>query len=199
MKVEGIWKPAGRMAAYNKDMCIKDGIMQVALINGKKKEEEYALKECNSYKSFVTEAAYIFPANNPNEDIIIHVEEHDGHLITILSNLLMEYDGRGLIVGSEYVHEDDYQFVAADFESKLRHHLNDRNPIPMTSMHAPQPFGVGMMGMMGGTMDMYSMQQTAQMTSEADKASGEDAWTCSCGHVNVRGKFCGECGMKKSI
>ena len=66
--------------------------------------------------------------------------------------------------------------------------------------------GLGMMGGMGGGMNVSSlmqqgaMQQQAQQTQPMMQAAppAADSWTCSCGAVNT-GKFCAECGSPKPV
>lgn len=150
MKIEGIWKAAGRLSSYNNDLIIKDGVMELSVFGKETEKGEYVLTECNKYKDLTEEVKYISLSDRPNhEEMILHEEEHDGHLISILSFMTMEYDGRGLIVLLEYVHEDDYQYISSDFTSNIYHFHNDREVTPMMNMDKSSMLGMGMMGMQG--------------------------------------------------
>lgn len=197
LKVDGTWKAVGRLASYNKVLTIKDGVIEYSAFGTENRRDEFKLTECAGYKNITEEVMYISIAGKSrDDDVIIHAEEHNGHLISIVSFMTMEYDGRGLIVISEYVHEDDYQYVSENFTSNIYHFCNDREATPMMKMDTSVLLGANMMGMMGmfGAGKMPSM--TGPNVSEPTETSGEGEWTCSCGYVNS-GKFCGSCGMKK--
>lgn len=57
---------------------------------------------------------------------MIYHEEND---IPILSDTIMEYDGRGEIIIREYVREQDNVKIPKDFCSELRKARNHRKPI----------------------------------------------------------------------
>lgn len=58
---------------------------------------------------------------------MIYHEEND---IPILSDTIMEYDGRGEIIIREYVREQDIGKIPEDFCSELQKTRNHRKPIP---------------------------------------------------------------------
>ena len=72
----------------------------------------------------------ILKGTPPVESYLIHPEDVDGRKVWILSDTLFEYDGRGLVIFSEYCRASDRKYVADDYESTLKHKLNDREAIP---------------------------------------------------------------------
>ena len=63
-------------------------------------------------------------------ELVYHTQQVDGHEVRIMSSLLFEDDGRGLIVEDEYVHSDDLQYINSDFVSDLYRKLNDQEAPP---------------------------------------------------------------------
>lgn len=202
MKLDGNWKAIGIMAERQKDLIIRGNILEQHTIYDKTLINEFTLEPCEEYKSIAKEIEYIkLEGKNGRPDCIVHIEECDGHDVRIISFTTMEYDGRGLIVIREFIHEDDIEYIPADFESKLYDRLNNRQSIPMMNpfMLGNQPnmpaMGMmGMMGMMGNMNNMGNAESTGMKKNEAP----QEEWKCLCGHVNVGGRFCAECGMPKA-
>ena len=66
----------------------------------------------------------------PVESYLLHREIIDGRSVWILSDTLFEYDGRGLVIFNEYCKIPDRRYLPDDFESTLKHQLNDREATP---------------------------------------------------------------------
>ncbi len=92
---------------------------------------EYEIKD-REKDQFLVSFEYTYKVKRGNGRIIdrterpvflLHVE--DG--LPILSDHIFEYDGRGLILGNEYLKEENYR---EGFESLMKTKLNSRKPIP---------------------------------------------------------------------
>lgn len=66
------------------------------------------------------------------ENLIFHFDELDGDggTISVLSGTIFEYDGRGEIVVTEYVHDGDLYRVPSDFRSSLAKGRNSWEGVP---------------------------------------------------------------------
>lgn len=63
-------------------------------------------------------------------DLVYHTQKVNGHTVRILTAFMFEEDGRGLMVSTEFIHNDDLAYIDSDFHSDIYHRLNDRNAPP---------------------------------------------------------------------
>lgn len=130
-------------------------------------------------------------------DLVYHVENVDGKEIHIVSEMFMEYDGRGRIVGVSYIKEEDLPFVNDSFESRLYKSCNNRTPVSM--MNPEFIGGAGMMNMMGMMNSglVPGMGSAAPAEPSSAPAVSSEPWDCICGEKGNTGNFCRNCGMKR--
>lgn len=119
-------------------------------------------------------------------DFYCHKENVNGRDILIISQMTMEYDGRGLIVAGTFVREQDSSFLENGFESRLYKAYNKQNAPVIMNPNAVE----------GGLMGFMMMQNLCAMPSQQKEVTGE-AWNCTCGKQGNTGNFCAECGAKK--
>lgn len=191
MILTGTWKPYGKYGKSNPNIMIADleltfwtGVMTP---NPKQTtvhfhlEEEHSLRENHCYNIKIDDD------NFKNMDFMVHEETIDGKTVVILSSMGMEYDGRGRIVFSSYVREEDYELVNDDFKSLAYQYWNDRPSVPMMQMN----LGTNIfMGMMSGMTDMPQSPVVAP-----SPAGPMEPWDCACGKKQITNRFCPECGM----
>lgn len=108
----------------------------------------------------------------PVPEFYIHVDTYEGQEIRVISDTTFEYDGRGLIVLREYVHEDDFKCIDKEFKSKLYRLLNDR-PVPSMTQTSD--------GMMGGFMGVSMMGKSMEMMNFINANGGMPGIT-ECGN-----------------
>ena len=65
-----------------------------------------------------------FQGGGPYEYLIYHEQEYEGRTLRLLSCVLMEYDGRGEVITEEYISEEQYSLVPANFTSALAERMN---------------------------------------------------------------------------
>ncbi|MBQ6453644.1 MAG: hypothetical protein IJJ14_04720 [Coriobacteriales bacterium] len=75
--------------------------------------------------------------NNPYLAELIYTRDERGIPFGVLSLIMFEYDGRGMVVTDEFVMRENLRYVDDDYQSELRHALNDADPIP-TSMYVEE-------------------------------------------------------------
>lgn len=68
------------------------------------------------------------------DQMIVHWEEENGMGFHVLSGTLFELDGRGLIIGTEFVKKDVADQLPKNYISALAHRLNDAEPTPTYMM-----------------------------------------------------------------
>ena len=150
-------------------------------------EEEHSLRENRCYNLKIDEEQF------RNMDFMVHEETIDGKPVVILSQMTMEYDGRGRIVCFSYVREEDYSLVNDDFKSLAYQRWNDRPSVPMMQMNPGCSFPMGMMAeRMSGMAVLRSGEIPAAVPNPVSKV---EPWDCSCGKKQNTTKFCPECGM----
>lgn len=194
MNLTGIWKPYGKYVYKDQTVTIQGEELTfwpgVADPNARKTtvpfhlEEAHSLRENRCYNIIIDEEQF------KNTDFVVHEEVIDGKPVVILSQMMMEYDGRGRIVLFSYVREEDYALVNDDFKSLAYQYWNDRPSTPMTQMNPGATLSMGMMAGMAGMM-------SGGMASAAvpNPVSKVEPWDCSCGKKQNTTKFCPECGM----
>lgn len=164
MEVNGTWMSYGKFALNKKPIKIDGNEITYWKSVGREEPEEVTSK-------FVLEKdqAYM-PSENCHNlkiegdeyralDYMVHEETIGEKKVAILSFMGMEYDGRGRIVLSSFVREEDLGLVNEDFESKAVKYWNKRPAIPMTNINAKGPFT---MPVMGGMMALNGMQLIPQ-------------------------------------
>ncbi len=65
-----------------------------------------------------------------------HMENINGKEIPVISQMIMEYDGRGRIVRASYVRKEDRTLVNEDYETRLYKACNKRTATPMSRMES---------------------------------------------------------------
>lgn len=143
---------------------------------------DYLLRNASCYEIRIKSDAF---CGNP--DFVYHIEKINGKDVEMISRMTMEYDGRGRIVGSSYVKEENLGLVDEDYESLLYQACNHRKSAPMTFQQVP-----GGMAAMGSMMGMNGMG----LSADGQKATGP-AWDCTCGEKGITGKFCPSCGLPR--
>ena len=194
MILTGTWKPYGKYGKNNPDITIQGQELTfwlgVMTPNPRQTtvhfhlEEEHSLRENHCYNIKFDEEEF------KNTDLIVHEETIDGKSVVILSDMGMEYDGRGRIVVSSYVREEDYALVNDDFKSLAYKYWNDRPSVPMMQMNPGMGFP---MGMMSGMTDM-----SPSPAMPPSPAGPIEPWDCICGEKQITYRFCPECGMPMS-
>lgn len=204
MNLTGIWKPYGRYAMKERKITIQDQELTfwIDVVSPNPKQttvhfhltEERCLRENQCYNIEIEEEQF------KNTDYIVHEEMIGEKPVVILSHMAMELDGRGRIVISSYVREEDYALVNDEFESLAYQYWNNRPSIPMTQIN---PNGNAFLGMMGEPITMGMMQGnmpglmggTQTPPAPPTPPAPVDPWDCICGKKQITGRFCPECGM----
>lgn len=200
MNLTGTWKPFGRYVDENQKITIQDQELTfgVGFVGPTPNQttvhfhlvEGGSLRENHCYNIEIEEAQF------RNTDFIVHEETIEGKPVIILSNMCMEYDGRGRIVLASYVREEDYSLVNADFKSLAYKHYNDCPSIPMTQNNSGAEIAMGMMATMASMADMASVRFGIPTSTTVSTPSTQmEPWDCICGKKQNTSRFCPECGM----
>ena len=97
-----------------------------------KKPDSFRIKFEFSYKVDKGYGHIIEFTDSP--ELMFHVENGRA----ILSEMMFECDGRGLIIMGEYLRKEDF---VDGFHSELSHQLNDREPVPTVMEEPPKAEG----------------------------------------------------------
>jgi len=174
MDLTGIWKPFGKYVTDSQKIIIQGNQISYWRFIGKQgmpqenaefylEPEKTDLKESNCYNLLLKGDEY------RNYDAIIHEENLLGKNVFILSEMTMEYDGRGRIVRTSYIREDDYSRIDPQFESKAYQYFNNRIATPM------QATGSGTFMNMG--MGMMSLNSAPPLFTAPPSGT---PWSCTC-------------------
>lgn len=201
MNLTGIWKAIGCTEEEKKDIIIQDGNITFTAGTWNKPFEKtgaFNLVPENVLQEAGCQKLNLIGEDDDSFDFIVHEEMMDGKQVILLSEMTMEYDGRGRIVGDTYVREADLPLVGNDFVSKARQFFNKRKATPTDNgpMKEPvEPMGfMGMGAMMGGMMPGMMASQGMPAPSAAPAV---EPWDCTCGAKHNGGRFCPECGNMK--
>lgn len=220
MNLDGKWYLCNSKVVSGKNITIEKDKITLYCLTLKNRQSErittkFTLKnadyllcdaECMAFE-FGELGEYVKP------DLMCHKENIDGQEVVVLSYMLMEYDGRGLIVGASYVRENDLKYIPKEFESRLYKARNESTVSSMNRMGNDSP-STGMMGGMTSFMGMKPIMQMAPgffQQPEPTTNSGfikqpepampanptPTSWNCDCGQMNNTGKFCTNCGKKR--
>ncbi|MCR4555166.1 MAG: hypothetical protein K5752_09710 [Succinivibrionaceae bacterium] len=135
-KLEGTWISSVRYDDYPREkMHFKRGKVKLENMTEHDVTVKYDVSEKNAdYFTVVFE--YSYKKKKGNGHIVDRTDHwemryHEENGTPIISSMIMELDGRGLIVAQEYLRKENF---VDGFVSKLKHTLNDRN-IPSTSSY----------------------------------------------------------------
>lgn len=120
-------------------------------------------------------------------ELVYHEETVNGRRVPFISSMMMEYDGRGMIVADTYVKEEHLPLTGKDFESRLYICCNKRKPVPMMNMGGAAPA-------MGSMMNFCPMGTDPSVQQPATGKTAVAPWDCACGEKGITGKFCPNCG-----
>lgn len=121
-------------------------------------------------------------------ELVYHEEIINGKTVPFISSMIMEYDGRGMIVAFTYVKEEYLPLINEDFESRLYIRCNKSTHSPMMNMGGVAPA-------MGSMMDFQTMGAGLSMQQPTAGKTAVAPWDCTCGEKGITGKFCPNCGL----
>jgi len=201
MELTGTWKAIGCGAAERKDILIQDGAITFTAGTWNKpfeKTDKFNLVPERVLREVYCQKLDLVGEEDERFDFIIHEEIMGEKIVIILSEMTIEYDGRGRIVGTTYVREEDLPLLGDDFESKAHQFFNRRMvtaPDDHMIIEGMKNNGfMGMGAMMGGPMMGMRSPQNMPTTSTLPTV---EPWDCTCGKKQITGRFCPECGSAK--
>lgn len=199
MNLSGIWKPFGRFVHKDQEIIIQDQEITFwigsAGSNPRQTTVPFHLEEDQSLRKNHCCNIKIDDEEFRNTDYFVHEEIIEEKPVVILSQMTMEYDGRGRIVIFSYVREEDYSLVNDEFKSLAYKYWNDRPSVPMMQMNPGVGFPMGMMGCMGNMTDLMSGMMNLNSAAVTTPSTTVEPWDCICGNKQITTRFCGECGM----